>query len=62
MVDIGDEERVAEAVRETADKSGGIDILINNAGAICTTGTLDTPGKRCDLMHGSTGCGTFVYS
>jgi NAD(P)-dependent dehydrogenase (short-subunit alcohol dehydrogenase family) len=29
MVDIRDEERVAEAVRETADKFGGIDILIN---------------------------------
>ena len=29
MVDIRDEERVAEAVHETADKFGGIDILIN---------------------------------
>jgi hypothetical protein len=29
VVDIRDEERVAEAVRETADKFGGIDILIN---------------------------------
>jgi hypothetical protein len=31
MVDIRDEEGVAEAVHEAADKSGGIDILINKA-------------------------------
>jgi len=31
MVDIRDEERVAEAVHEAAEKSGGIDILINKA-------------------------------
>jgi citronellol/citronellal dehydrogenase len=51
VVDIRDEERVAEAVRETADKFGGIDILVNNASAIRTTGTLDTPVRRYDLMH-----------
>jgi citronellol/citronellal dehydrogenase len=52
MVDIGNEERVvAEAARETADKFGGIGVLINNASAICITGALDTPGKRYDLMH-----------
>jgi citronellol/citronellal dehydrogenase len=62
MVDIRDEERVAEAVRETADKFGGIDILINNASAIRTTGTLDTPVRRYDLMHGVNGRGTFVCS
>jgi citronellol/citronellal dehydrogenase len=38
VVDIRDEERVAEAVRDAADKFGGIDILINNASAIRTTG------------------------
>jgi len=62
MVDIRDEERVAEAVGETADKFGGIDILINNASAIRTTGTLDTPVRRYDLMHGVNGRGTFVCS
>jgi hypothetical protein len=34
VVDIRDKERVAEAIREAADKFGGIDILINNASAI----------------------------
>jgi citronellol/citronellal dehydrogenase len=62
VVDIRDEVRVAEAVRETAEKFGGIDILINNASAIRTTGTLDTPVKRYDLMHGVNGRGTFVCS
>jgi citronellol/citronellal dehydrogenase len=62
MVDIRDEERVAEAVRETAGKFGGIDILVNNASAIRTTGTLDTPARRYDLMHGVNGRGTFVCS
>jgi len=39
---------------------GGIDILVNNASAIRLTGTLDTPVKRYDLMHGVNGRGTFV--
>jgi citronellol/citronellal dehydrogenase len=62
VVDIRDERRVAEAARETAETFGGIDILINNASAIRTTGTLDTPVSRYDLMHGVNGRGTFVCS
>ncbi len=62
VVDIRDAERVAAAVRETAEKFGGIDILVNNASAIRTTGTLDTPVNRYDLMHGVNGRGTFVCS
>ena len=34
VVDIRDEHRVAEAVQQTAEKFGGIDILLNNASAI----------------------------
>jgi citronellol/citronellal dehydrogenase len=62
VVDIRDESRVAEAVKETAEKFGGIDILVNNASAIRTTGTLETPVSRYDLMHGVNGRGTFVCS
>jgi citronellol/citronellal dehydrogenase len=62
VVDIRDEDRVARAVRETAEKFGGIDILINNASAVRTTGTLSTPVSRYDLMHGVNGRGTFVCS
>ena len=62
VVDIRDESRVAEAVKETAEKFGGIDVLVNNASAIRTTGTLETPVSRYDLMHGVNGRGTFVCS
>ena len=43
VVDIRDERRVAEAVKETAENFGDIDILVNNASAIRTTGTRSTP-------------------
>src|ERR1700731_4244822 len=62
VVDIRAEHPVAEAVQQTAEKFGGIDILVNNASAIRTTGTLDTPVNRYDLMHGVNGRGTFVCS
>mgnify|MGYP003384637116 CR=1 FL=1 len=62
LVDIRDEDRVKAAVEEAVAKFGGIDILINNASAIRLTGTLDTPVKRYDLMHGVNGRGTFVCS
>ncbi|WP_338845805.1 NAD(P)-dependent oxidoreductase [Massilia sp. W12] len=61
-LDIRDEEKVAQAVARAAEHFGGIDILINNASAIRLTGTLDTPVKRYDLMHGVNGRGTFVCS
>ncbi len=62
LVDIRDEHRVAAAVLETVEEFGGIDILVNNASAIRTTGTLNTPVSRYDLMHGVNGRGTFVCS
>jgi citronellol/citronellal dehydrogenase len=60
VVDIRDEERVKNAVAEAVALFGGIDALVNNASAIRLTGTLDTPVKRYDLMHGVNGRGTFV--
>lgn len=60
VADIRDEARVQEAVAETVAAFGGIDIVVNNASAIRLTGTLDTPVKRYDLMHGVNGRGTFV--
>ena len=52
VCDIRDEGQVAAAVKQAAERFGGIDILINNASAISLTGTLDTPMKRFDLMFG----------
>ncbi len=62
VVDIRDEDQIAAAVAETVAKFGGIDILVNNASAISLTGTLDTPMKRYDLMHGVNTRGTFACS
>ena len=60
--DIRDEERVAAAVAETAERFGGIDIVVNNASAISLTGTEATPMKRYDLMQDINARGTFVLS
>jgi citronellol/citronellal dehydrogenase len=60
--DIRDETAIAEAVRKTVARFGGIDILVNNASAISLTGTLDTPMKRVDLMFGINMRGTYACS
>ena len=62
ITDIRFEEQVQAAVDKTVQTFGGIDILINNASAISLTGTLDTPMKRFDLMHGVNTRGTFLTS
>lgn len=61
-VDIRDEENVEAAMKEAADKFGGIDILVNNASAIYLAGTVETPMKRYDLMHGVNVRGTYLCS
>jgi citronellol/citronellal dehydrogenase len=50
-VDVRDEEQVRRAVEAAVERFGGIDVLVNNAGAVGLTGTLETPMKRFDLMH-----------
>jgi len=51
QVDARDEDRVAEAIAETAERFGGIDIVVNNASAIHLADTPNTPMKRFDLMQ-----------
>ena len=60
QVDIRDEQQVVDAARQTAEKFGGIDILINNASAISLTPTEATPMKRFDLMFGVNVRGTYL--
>ncbi|MGD9171675.1 MAG: SDR family oxidoreductase, partial [Candidatus Thiodiazotropha sp.] len=60
--DIRDEQQIAEAVQQTVERFGGIDILVNNASAISLTGTLQTEMKRYDLMHQVNARGTFAVS
>jgi citronellol/citronellal dehydrogenase len=62
VVDVRDEVQIAAAVAEAVKRFGGIDILVNNASAISLTGTLETPMKRFDLMHGVNTRGTFACS
>jgi citronellol/citronellal dehydrogenase len=62
VVDIRFEDQIHAAVAQAAEKFGGIDILVNNASAISLTGTLETPLKRFDLMHGINTRGTFACS
>ena len=61
-VDIRDELQVVEAAKKTAEKFGGIDIVINNASAINLTNTEATPIKRFDLMFGVNVRGTFLVT
>ena len=62
QVDIRDEQQVVDAARKTAEKFGGIDIVINNASAISLTNTEATPIKRFDLMFGVNVRGTFLVT
>ena len=48
--DVRSEEAIAAMVAATAERFGGVDILINNAGALWWERVLDTPPKRYDLM------------
>jgi citronellol/citronellal dehydrogenase len=60
--DIRSEEQIQEAVQKTADRFGGIDVLVNNASAISLTNTEQTEPKRWDLMHDINVRGTFFMS
>ncbi|HEY4223860.1 MAG TPA: SDR family NAD(P)-dependent oxidoreductase, partial [Myxococcota bacterium] len=48
--DVRFEESVQAAVDATVAKFGGIDVLVNNAGAISLTDIESTPVKKFDLM------------
>jgi len=58
VIDLGVDLTVERAV----ERFGGIDVLVNNAGAISLTGTLETKMRRFDLMMGVNVRGTFAAS
>src|SRR3984885_12056 len=62
VVDVRDEAMVREALDKTAQKFGGIDIVVNNASAIALTNTTATDMKRFDLMQQINARGTFMVS
>jgi citronellol/citronellal dehydrogenase len=60
--DIRDAEAVEAAVAQTAERFGGIDIVVNNASAINLAPMRDLPVKRFDLMQQINSRGTFVVT
>lgn len=60
--DIRDDEFVAEAVAQTAEQFGGIDIVVNNASAIDLSRTEDISMKKYDLMTQINARGSFLLS
>jgi citronellol/citronellal dehydrogenase len=61
-VDVRDEVAVQAALDEAAMKFGGIDIVVNNAGAIQLTPVAATEMRRYDLMQQINARGTFMVS
>ena len=62
ICDIRDGDAVAAAAAATAERFGGIDVVVNNASAISLTGTAETSLKRFDLMVGINSRGTFAVT
>ena len=51
VLDVRDEKLVRQRIDEAAEHFGGIDALVNNAGAIKLTGVENLKVSRYDLMH-----------
>jgi len=51
QVDVRDDEQIKATVADAATKFGGLDAVINNAGAIKLVNSESLPLKRFDLMH-----------
>ncbi|XP_013916134.1 PREDICTED: hydroxysteroid dehydrogenase-like protein 2 [Thamnophis sirtalis] len=62
IVNVREEDQIADAVVLAVQKFGGIDVLVNNASAISLTGTLETPTKKVDLMMSANTRGTYLTS
>ncbi|MEA2979024.1 MAG: citronellol/citronellal dehydrogenase [Alphaproteobacteria bacterium] len=62
VVDVRDEDAVKAGIDKTAEKFGGIDIVVNNASAVSRTPVAETDMKRYDLMQAINTRGTFMVS
>ncbi|GAB3211423.1 NAD(P)-dependent oxidoreductase [Nocardia tengchongensis] len=60
--DVRDDEAVADAVRQTQERFGGIDLVVNNASAIDISPTELLPMKKYDLMQDINCRGSFLLS
>ncbi len=50
--DVRDEEQIVALMERARSELGGVDVLINNAGALFWAPVADTPAKRFDLVIG----------
>ena len=62
QVDVRSEDQIADMVQAAVNKFGGIDALVNNAGAISLTKVQDTSSKRYDLMQSVNARAVFLCS
>src|SRR6056297_368972 len=62
VLDVRDEGRVKACIDEAGHHFGGIDALVNNAGAIRLTGVENLKASRYDLMHQVNARAVFVCS
>jgi citronellol/citronellal dehydrogenase len=60
--DVRDDAFVEDAVRQTAERFGGIDVVVNNASAIDLSRTEDISMKKYDLMNDINCRGAFLLS
>lgn len=61
-MDVRHEDSVEQAVEQTVQHFGGLDILVNNASAIMLQGTVELPMRRYDLMFNTNVRGTYLMS
>ena len=61
-LDVRNEEEIEKCVRETYNKWGRIDVLINNAGALWWNSIEDTPAKKYDLINSVNSRGSFLMA
>lgn len=60
ILDVRDEQHIHTAIQQTVETFGGIDVLINNAGAIALTGVESTSLKQYDLIQTINHRATFI--
>jgi 3-oxoacyl-[acyl-carrier protein] reductase len=60
-LDVSDEEKVLDMVRQVANRHGKIDILVNNAGIASMNHILLTPGSIVEKIFSTNVTGTFLF-
>ncbi|ENV68037.1 acetoin dehydrogenase [Acinetobacter junii] len=60
ILDVRDEQQIHSAIQQTVETFGGLNVLINNAGAIALTGVESTSLKQYDLIQTINHRATFI--